>query len=1730
MLLLASLLSLTTVGMRAADLNETARTVLAQGEALYQNTQPICAQTSDEKLITDASQLDSNCPDQYEGSLAYLIDGNASTFFHSSWHNNYSAYSPHDLQVALPGNTNTAFWLKYTDRNANNDHVKTMAVYGSNDGGMTYSSCLVTFDKPTYSSGSTGELGFYTGTTPYTYYKFVVTDTYPSYRTFFHMAEFQLYPGDADPVYDIDQSYINALRDALDKLSSALQYGQATQALIDAVTQAMADINSHATVEYTVVMKGVPEGTTAFVYVDGTGYASGETFTHTPLTANDVTATPVEKSTCEISIYRKTITVTYRTEITAATCYINEVMPANIDQYLDPSWNYGAWVELYNDTPFEISLEGYYISNNPDSLKMQRIGVNVGDVAAHGHKVLWFEHYDADLYPSQIDMDLDVDGGTIYISDPTGRIVLQQDYPAAVRRCSYARQGDASDTWGWTETPTPGTSNEGISLAAEQLAKPVVDRRGCIFDDEVTVRVEIPAGATLCYTTNGSTPSLENGEQVEGAKSQPREASFTASQTTTYRWRLFQDGYLPSDVVTCTYLKKEYDYTLPVVSVVTQNENIYSTEYGLFAQGPNGLTGKGQTAKCNWNCDWDRPVSMEYFEEDSTEVTFAQEVAMTPSGGWSRAWTPHPFKFKAQKVYGLKSMDYPFFDENRPYQKCKSFKFRNGGNDNTNRFKDAGLQSVIIRSGLNIDCQDYRPAFAYINGKLHAVMNMREPNNHHYAYAHWGYDNDIIDQWAMDPAIGQVQKEGNSDSWDRLMALSVDASDPVVYNQIRNNYLDIDEFINYTAAEMYLGSSDWINNRNNVKAYRPRVEDGKFRFVMFDIDAAFSNSDQFSSIHGNGYDYSKLWRNMLANEEFCKQFVDAFSIVVGAVFDPDRTKTIINELATYAATGQTQTGSSPWGSANSIISSVSASRQTKVHSAMSNYSLLSAYCTLPVTAQISSDLPEARILLDGQPIVTNNLKGTIYAPVTLQAMAPAGYTFSGWYGSGGTSQNELVAKGSKWSYYDQGSLDGSRWMENGYNLGAWKSGNAPLGYAISDKNNSRGINTFIDYGGNTKAKYPTYYFRTSINLQEKGADDIYTLNYVSDDGFVIYINGEEGGRYLMPDGTPTFNTYATTNAPGNPQEGTLTIDASLFHKGVNVIAVEVHNNSATSTDIHWDAQLLRQAEMQGDLVSIDSIYHITDKGSIQLQAHFVETLEEEEADGPATAPVCINEVSAGNSIFVNYDYYKKDDWIELYNTTDAPIDVAGMYLTDNLAQPQKFQIPANDQLQTIIPAHGHLIVWASKRNMDAGTIHANFKLGNNDGEVVMLTSADGTWTDTLRYDAHSEKESVGRYPDGGDAVYRMTLPTISRSNTLTTYSEYLYTYHYTPYEEPEPVDTLIEWALDEGWNWVSHLLSREVAVDEMTAGTDAILGQDAQLVLSDEGWSGTLAALRAEQSYKVHATADTIITLLGPLFDPAGTIQLHQGWTWVGYPQLQQKTLSEALAGMDAAEGDAIVGQNGFALYQQGTWQGTLLTLEPLQGYLYRSDRLKTWYLGSNPDVQSSRNPELQKSPKPRFVQQPSTPWSVSAADYPNIMGVVCTVGDEEHQYALAAFDDEGRCRGVGRYVDGLIWMTVYGTSVETLTLKATDAATGLIYEVNETLTFTPDVVGTIQDPIVFTLGIPVDVAQLRSSNVVEQVGYYSLGGMYLGKHRQSLLPGIYVRKYTLRDGTIITKKISVER
>lgn len=129
----------------------------------------------------------------------------------------------------------------------------------------------------------------------------------------------------------------------------------------------------------------------------------------------------------------------------------------------------------------------------------------------------------------------------------------------------------------------------------------------------------------------------------------------------------------------------------------------------------------------------------------------------------------------------------------------------------------------------------------------------------------------------------------------------------------------------------------------------------------------------------------------------------------------------------------------------------------------------------------------------------------------------------------------------------------------------------------------------------------------------------------------------------------------------------------------------------------------------------------------------------------ATLEFFINEFMSSNSIILDEDG-DTSDWIELFNPSDNDINIGDYYLSDSKSNPLKWRFPSN----TILPANGYLVVWASGKDKitDNGEIHTNFSI-NSDGEPIIITTSDRNNVVDFVYPVSVPKNiSYGRYPDG----------------------------------------------------------------------------------------------------------------------------------------------------------------------------------------------------------------------------------------------------------------------------------------------------------------------------------------------------------------------------------------------
>ena len=193
-------------------------------------------------------------------------------------------------------------------------------------------------------------------------------------------------------------------------------------------------------------------------------------------------------------------------------------------------------------------------------------------------------------------------------------------------------------------------------------------------------------------------------------------------------------------------------------------------------------------------------------------------------------------------------------------------------------------------------------------------------------------------------------------------------------------------------------------------------------------------------------------------------------------------------------------------------------------------------------------------------IAVDNLGATASNGVTINVLNPPGVTL-------------LLTNGATWKYFDEGTDPGATWNLLAYNDTAWSNGVAEIGFGDNAQDRpERTVLRRIAGATNTI----TYYFRRQVVVTNLASFSEVQLHLMADDGAAVYINGAEVYRTTNLTAVPlTFTNLADADAPddGAGYHWTTNLNSSVFVAGTNIIGVEVHQNSLTSSDVSFDLML-----------------------------------------------------------------------------------------------------------------------------------------------------------------------------------------------------------------------------------------------------------------------------------------------------------------------------------------------------------------------------------------------------------------------------------------------------------------------------------------------------------------------------------------------------------------------------
>lgn len=683
---------------------------------------------------------------------------------------------------------------------------------------------------------------------------------------------------------------------------------------------------------------------------------------------------------------------------------INEFMASNTSTIADPDYHdYADWIELFNPGTMDINLNGYSITDN---LTQPRKYVFSTDliVPAQSYLLVWADDRSVNNHTN---FKLSASGEKIGLYDRNGTIIDTLSFGAQLSDISFGRLPDGNSTWHSFSPASPGGPNQAAHIW-NGLAPPVLSQASGFFQNPVTLTIShADPDASLYYTLDGSTPST-------GAMRYT--APIRIDSTIAVRVRAFKNGHTPSQVLTASYFIQETT-TLPVISLVTDPENFFSDTSGIYVEGTNGIIANCSTGPRNWNQDWERPVMLEMFEGDRRSA-FLLPAGVKIFGGCARLYPQKSLAFFFRSVYGEGRLNYRLFPS-QPIASYNNFVLRSSGQDWwRTMFRDAMAQTVMVQ-GMNLDLQAYRPSVLFINGRYWGIHNVREKLNEHYVASHHPVDPDNID--LIEFSKGIFSNNGDLVAYNALISflnthnLAAQANFDSVAALV-----DIDNFTNYTIAQIYAANGDWPGA--NVKLWRERSSTGKWRWMVYDLDFTFGGNSQgqyntntlAQATATNGPSWPNppwstlMLRKLLENSGFRNEFIQRYAVHLSTTFAKEKVIRVIDSLAAGIASEiprhksrwpqSLSIGTPTWAGNIQIMKDFAALRAAASMSHfVSKFSLTGTY-----TLIVRKRFPEhGKVFMHDVEITRTDSSHVFFRniPLRIRAEAQPGYRFMRWQGA-----------------------------------------------------------------------------------------------------------------------------------------------------------------------------------------------------------------------------------------------------------------------------------------------------------------------------------------------------------------------------------------------------------------------------------------------------------------------------------------------------------------------------------------------------------------------------------------------------------------------------------------------------------------------------------------------------------------------------------------------------------
>lgn len=631
--------------------------------------------------------------------------------------------------------------------------------------------------------------------------------------------------------------------------------------------------------------------------------------------------------------------------VLASSLVISEFMASNDGFLLDGFGNSPDWIELTNGGTEPLELQGYHLTDNPQSPRKWAFPART--LAPSEHLVVFASGRDTVDGQGNFhtNFSLRASGEFLALADPAGQILFSYgangaSYPQQVANHSYGFASDEPDTaqprFGYMALPTPGGPNV---LRSELLDGIVGDTRFSVdrgvYDQPIRVAIttETPE-SRIRYTLDGSAPSAEHGELYTGP--------IEIARTTVLRAIAFRPQWISTNVDSQTYLFLD--------DVIAQDGAGLPTTWGTFPFGSTEAA-QGSPVPANYAMDpevvndpryrdtirddlrslpilslsmapddlwdestgiysnpvregitWERPVSVELFDARG-QTEFQIDAGIRIHGGFGRrpsATAKHSFRLFFRNEYGAGRLDYPWFGPERAdahdtivLRANYNYSWARGDRGGAQTGKDYTMITDRWAAIAQQDMGGLAPSSAFVhlfvNGLYWGVYNPTERPDAAFQASYRGGAEEDYDVMNHEGLVN-----GERDAWNQL--LRAVRQRPLDLDAVEEQ-LDLDAFIDYMILNQFGGNDDWPHN--NWYASRRRAESETWQFHSWDAEFFFVNplANRISSLptEGPGLIYGPL----RSNPEFRMRFADRIYVHFfhGGALTPERNIDRLDRLA-----------------------------------------------------------------------------------------------------------------------------------------------------------------------------------------------------------------------------------------------------------------------------------------------------------------------------------------------------------------------------------------------------------------------------------------------------------------------------------------------------------------------------------------------------------------------------------------------------------------------------------------------------------------------------------------------------------------------------------------------------------------------------------------------------------------------------------------------------------------